>query len=137
MRRSPRPGYGAAVDELQPLRITTARFGADSFVVALAGELDIGTSARFEEELDSLLDGGARRLVVDLLGVTFLGSVGLELLTRAAKQTRALGGECVVVSDDPRILRVFEITGLDRVFRIERSLMEAVAQLVGATAAVA
>jgi anti-anti-sigma regulatory factor len=31
-----------------------------------------------------------------------------------------------VVSQDPRILRVFEITGLDRIFRIERSLAEAV-----------
>jgi anti-sigma B factor antagonist len=134
--RSSAPGYGAVVDELQ-LRITTARFGADSFVVALGGELDIGTSDRFERELESLLDAGARRLVVDLLGITFLGSVGLGLLTRAAKRTRAAGGECIVVSDDPRVLRVFEITGLDRVFRIERSLMEAVGQLVGPTAQVA
>ncbi len=125
------------MDELQPLRITTAKFGTDSYVLALSGELDIGTSDRFEQELDSLLDGGARRLVVDLLGITFLGSTGLGLLTRAAKRTRAIGGECVVVSDDPRVIRVFEITGLDRIFRIERSLMEAVSQLVGATAAVA
>ncbi len=125
------------MDELQPLRITTAKFGTDSYVLSLSGELDIGTSDRFEQELDSLLDGGARRLVVDLLGITFLGSTGLGLLTRAAKRTRAIGGECVVVSDDPRVIRVFEITGLDRIFRIERSLMEAVSQLVGATAAVA
>ena len=120
--------------ELQPLTVTTARFGADSYVVALAGELDIGTSERLETELDALHRRAARRIVVDLLGVTFLGSVGLGLLTRAAKRTRALGGECVLVSDDPRVLRVFEITGLDRVFRIERSLMEAVEQLAGAKA---
>lgn len=125
------------MDELQPLTITSARFGADAYVVALAGELDIGTSARFERELNALLDQGARRLVIDLLAVTFLGSVGLGLLTGAAKRTRTIGGECVVVSDDPRILRVFEITGLDRAFRIERSLMEAVEGLVAARAAVA
>lgn len=119
---------------MQSLRVTTARFGADAYVVALAGELDIGTSVRLETELDGLIGRGARRLVVDLLGVTFLGSVGLGLLTKAAKRTRASGGECVVVSDDPRILRVFEITGLDRIFRIERSLMEAVEQLVAAKA---
>jgi anti-sigma B factor antagonist len=125
------------VDDLQPLRITTARFGSDSFVLALAGELDIGTADRVQAELDSLLDGGARRLVVDLLGITFLGSVGLGLLTRAAKRARSAGGECIVVSDDPRVLRVFEITGLDRSFRIERSLMEAVERLVGTSKAVA
>ena len=120
--------------ELAPLTVTTARFGADSYVVALAGELDIATSDQLATELNGVLDRGARRLVVDLLGVTFLGSVGLGLLTAAAKRARALGGECIVVSDDPRIVRVFEITGLDRVFRIERSLMEAVEQLVGAAA---
>lgn len=122
---------------MEPLRVTIARFGETSYVVALAGELDIGTSDRLETELDALLDGGARRIVFDMLGITFLGSVGLGLLTRAAKRTRAIGGECVVVSDDPRILRVFEITGLDRIFTIERSLMEAVEHLVGARAAVA
>ena len=121
--------------ELEPLRITAARFGADAYVLAVAGELDIGTSERLEAELDALLEQGARRLVVDLLGVTFFGSVGLALLTRAAKRTRAVGGECIVVSDDPRILRVFEITGLDRILRIQRSLMEAVEELVGAPAA--
>ena len=124
------------MDELQPLRITVARFGDESYVIALAGELDISTSDRLAEELDRLLDGGARRLVVDLLGVTFFGSVGLGLLTRAAKRTHGVGGECIVVSDDPRINRVFEITGLDRVFRIERSLMEAVAEMVGPAALV-
>ena len=121
--------------ELEPLRITAARFGADAYVLSLAGELDIGTSELVEAELDALLQRGARRLVVDLLGVTFLGSVGLGLLTKAARRTRALGGECIVVSDDPRILRVFEITGLDRIFRIQRSLMEAVEELVGTPAA--
>jgi anti-sigma B factor antagonist len=125
------------VDELQPLRLTTARFGDDSYVLSLTGELDISTSDRFEKELDTLLNAGARRLVVDLLGITFLGSVGLGLLTSAAKRTRAAGGECILVSDDPRVLRVFKITGLDRVFRIERSLMEAVSGLVSAKAAVA
>ena len=125
------------MDELHPLRITTARFGDDCYVVALTGELDIGTSDTFERELDGLLDGGARRIVVDLLGVTFLAAVGLGLLTRTAKRTRSAGGECIVVSDDPRVLRVFEITGLDRVFRIERTLMEAVVQMAGPSAAVA
>jgi anti-sigma B factor antagonist len=124
------------VDELQPLRITAARFGDDSYVIALTGELDISTSDRFAEELDRLLDAGARRLVIDLLGITFFGSVGLGLVKRAAKRTRGVGGECIVVSDDPRVVRVFEITGLDRVFRIERSLMEAFAEMVGPAALV-
>ena len=123
--------------ELEPLTVTSARFGVDAYVVALVGELDIATSDRLEHELESLNERGARQLVFDLLGVTFLGSVGLGLLTGAAKRIRAQGGECVVVSADPRIVRVFQITGLDRIFRIERSLMEAIDQLVTQRVAVA
>jgi anti-sigma B factor antagonist len=125
------------VEELDGLKVTTARFGVDSYVVALAGELDQHTAEPAERELDAAFDGGARKVVVDLCAVSFLGSVGLRMLTRAAKRARGAGGECVVVSDDPRILRVFQITGLDRILRIERSLLEAVNELADLRAKVA
>jgi anti-anti-sigma factor len=54
------------------------------------------------------------------------------VLVTSAKQLRAAGGELVVVTDDPRIVRIFEITGLDDVVRVERSLVEAVSGLAGA-----
>ena len=117
------------MEELQELKVTAARFGTDSYVVALAGELDLHTADSAERELDTVLDRGARKLVVDLCAVSFIGSVGLHVLTRAAQRARGAGGECVLVSDDPRILRVFEITGIDRILRIERSLLEAVSEL--------
>jgi anti-sigma B factor antagonist len=116
------------------LKVATAQIGADAYVVSVTGELDLHSAAQLERELDAVLGRGARRVVVDLVGLTFIDSVALGLLTRAAKQLRTNGGECVVVSDDPRIVRVFEITGLDRIFRVERTLAEAVEQLVGVTA---
>jgi anti-sigma B factor antagonist len=118
---------------LTELKVSTAQIGADAYVVSLAGELDLHSAGEFERELDAVIERGALRVIVDLIGITFIDSVSLGLLTRGAKQLRASGGECVVVSDDPRIIRVFEITGLDRIFRLERSLAEAVEQLVGAT----
>ena len=114
---------------LAPLTVSTARFGTDSYVVSVSGELDLATADPVEAELRAAWDAGGRRIVVDLVGLTFLDSVGLAILTKEAKRARADGGEFVVVSDDPRIVRVFEITGLDRFFRIERSLAEAVAEL--------
>ena len=74
---------------------------------------------------------GALRVIVDLTGVTFIDSAGLGVLVREAKRLSALGGTCVLVADDPRILRIFEITGLGRMFGIERSLAEGVDRLVG------
>jgi anti-sigma B factor antagonist len=119
--------------DIQGLQATTARFGVDCYLVSFAGELDLHTRELAEQRLRSVLEQGARRLIVDLLGITFLGSAGLTVLAKAAKAARSAGGECIVICDDPRILRVFQITGLDRSFRIDRSLMEAVEELVGIT----
>jgi len=112
-------------------QVSTAQIGADTFVVSAFGELDIASVEPFERELAGSIDRGARRLIVDLTGVMFMDSVALGVLVRDAKRMRSSGGECVVVADDPRILRVFEITGLDRMFEIERSLAEGVDRLVG------
>jgi anti-sigma B factor antagonist len=73
-----------------------------------------------------VLDERATRITVDLLRVTFLDSTSLGVLVGAAKRAHARGGRIVLVADDPRTLRVFEITGLGGVFALERSLATAV-----------
>ena len=114
---------------------TTTQVGADAYVVSVSGELDVATAGRLREELDLTAERGARRVIVDLIGLTFIDSVALGVLTEGAQRLRADGGVCVVVSQDPRILRVFQITGLDRIFRIERSLAEAVEEVIGGISA--
>jgi anti-sigma B factor antagonist len=114
-----------------PARASTARIGEDAFVVSASGEVDIGSVETLERELDALERQEALRVIVDLTGVTFIDSAGLGVLVAEAKRLNAVGGTFVLVADDPRILRVFEITGLDRMFDIERSLAEGVDRLVG------
>lgn len=111
-------------------RVITAQIGADAFVVSAAGELDLASREALDRELAAALDRGCRRLIVDLTGVTFIDSAAMGALVLNARRLPDDGG-CVVVTDDPRILRVFEITGLDRTFEIERSLAEGVDRLVG------
>src|ERR671930_1373091 len=121
--------------DVDGVRATTAQIGADAYVVSVTGELDIATAGKLSEELERTSNLGARRLIVDLVGLTFIDSVALGVLTEEARRLRADGGVCVVVSQDPRILRVFEITGLDRIFQIERSLAEAVEGVIDGLAA--
>jgi anti-sigma B factor antagonist len=120
---------------LNGVTATTAQVGADSYVVSVSGELDVATAGLLSEELDRTAERGARRVIVDLIGLTFIDSVALGVLMQGARRLRADGGVCVVVSQDPRILRVFEITGLTRIFQIERSLAEAVEEVIGGIAA--
>ena len=117
------------------VRATTAQIGADAYVVSVSGELDIATAGRFAEEFERTAERNARRVIVDLVGLTIIDSVALGVLTEQARRLRGAGGTCIVVSQDPRILRVFEITGLDRIFRIERSLAEAVEGVIDGVAA--
>jgi anti-sigma B factor antagonist len=118
-----------------PLRLTTAQLGGSAYVVSVTGELDLSNVDEFAGEFERVLDRGATRLVVDLVGLSFMDSTALGAITKAANRIRGGGGECVVVVDDPRIRRVFEITGIDRIFRIERSLGEAIEELLHGVAA--
>ena len=117
------------------VRATTAQIGAGAYVVSVSGELDIATAGRFAEEFERTAERNARRVIVDLVGLTFIDSVALGVLTEEARRLRSTGGTCIVVSQDPRILRVFEITGLHEIFRIERSLAEAVEGVIDGVAA--
>lgn len=115
------------IEQLSDLNVTvqTARF-EEAFVVTVYGELDLHGADLLRTELDRVLDERAARVVVDLLRVTFLDSTSLGVLVGAAKRAHARGGRIVLVADDPRTLRVFEITGLGGVFALERSLATAV-----------
>jgi len=72
-----------------------------------------------------LVDHGARHIIADLRGVTFLDSTGLGVLVGSLKRLRSHGGSLRVVISADRILRIFRITGLANVFALHLSLQEA------------
>ena len=112
------------------IRLSTSRIGADSCVVAVAGEFDLHASAEVQARLQELIEDGARSVVVDLIGVTLLDSAALGVLISTAKELRRNDGELVLVVDDRRVLRAIEIAGLQPFFDIRPSLMEAVQDVI-------
>jgi anti-sigma B factor antagonist len=113
------------VDPLE-FRIASAHIVDDIYVVTLAGELDLANVDDITTELELLARDGALRVIVDLLEVPFIESRTLGALLAYAKRLRMDGGELTVVSDDRRVLRVIEITGLTTQFTIEPSLAGAI-----------
>ncbi len=65
--------------------------------------------------------------MVDLEGVDFLDSTGLGVLIGGLKRVRSHDGDLSLVCTEPRILKVFEITGLTKVFAIHDTVDAAVA----------
>jgi anti-sigma B factor antagonist len=101
------------------------RSGGDFPVVAVAGEIDVATAPQLRECLHQVIAQGQSTVVLDLLDVTFLDSTALGVLVGALKRCRELGGELHIVVTDARIMKIFEITGLTKVFPIADSLTAA------------
>jgi anti-sigma B factor antagonist len=97
-------------------------------VVAVIGEIDVATAPQLRECLHRVIAEGRATVVLDLLGVTFLDSTALGVLVGALKRCRELGGELHIVVTDARIKKIFEITGLNKVFPIVDALAEVGAQ---------
>ena len=91
-------------------------------VVAVSGEIDVATAPQLRECLHRVIADGDSTIALDLLSVTFLDSTALGVLVGALKRCKELGGDLQLVVADPRILKIFEITGLTNVFTIADSL---------------
>ena len=96
-------------------------------VLAVFGEVDVYTAPNFRERLIELVSEGKHQIVVDLEGVDFLDSTGLGVLVGGLKRLRSHDGDLSLVCTQSRILKVFEITGLTKVFAIHDSVDAAVA----------
>lgn len=116
-------------------QVRTAQLSPESYVVSIEGELDLHTVPELEQALGTILARGGRNVVVDLAGLEFIDSAALAALLRALPRFRARGGRFLLVTEDRRILRTLEITGLDRTFDIEPRLGNAVEQVLSASMA--
>jgi anti-sigma B factor antagonist len=99
----------------------------DLHLLAPAGELDLYVAPDFRRTVLEVVAGGVDRVIVDLFDVTFVDSTALGVFVDVAKRLRGRGGSLTVVCRDRNILRVLEITGLSRLFRVCESIPEAIA----------
>ena len=113
--------------EALDFRITSAQVDGGTYVITVGGEADLFNVPLLENRLEDLVRADARHVVVDLSASPFVDSSILGALVAHAKRLRADGGELVIVSDDPRVIRAFVVTGLDKLFRIEPTLSRAIA----------
>ncbi len=90
-------------------------------MVAVEGEIDAYTAPQLRERLNELLEQRRYEILVDLEGVEFMDSTGLGILVGAHKRAKEHDGTVALVSTRPALLRVFSITGLDKVFPIRDS----------------
>ena len=103
---------------MAPLR-TSALAGADGPIVALSGEADATTAAELRETLATQLDTGARLVTVDASGLSFLDSASMRVLVLAARALQGRHGTLVFARPQPLVARLLEITGADRLLKVQ------------------
>ena len=95
-------------------------------VVAVGGEIDVYTAPRLRDRITELVAAGSYDLVIDLTAVEFLDSTGLGVLVGGLKKVRTHDGSLRLVCTHERLLKIFRITGLAKVFEIHDTAEAAV-----------
>lgn len=108
-----------------PLQVeisVVARGDAEFHVVVAEGELDLVTLGAFEEQLDALVDGSGRRVLLDLSTLAFIDSTGLATLYRAYS---TFAHFAVVVAPAAHVAKTIEMSGFDRMLPLFHTREEA------------
>ena len=113
--------------------VKTDKVDDGTYVISLAGEVDLYTAPEFKQHLLNVIGDGAKDVVVDFSDTTFIDSTTLGVLVGGVKRLRSQDGRLSLVCSDRNITKIFEITGLDRVFAIYATRDEAVSKLDGSS----
>jgi anti-sigma B factor antagonist len=97
----------------------SVRADGEGTTVAARGELDLAAAPQLRLALIETLEGGARRLDVDLHDVTFIDSTGISVILQAWQRLDAEGGRLAVVAASPVVARVLSAAGLDRLLGLD------------------
>jgi anti-sigma B factor antagonist len=111
---------------MRDFRLDTVGPIGDCAVLRVTGEVDVYTTPMLREQVQELSAKGAVHVIADLSGVDFLDSTGLGALVGGLKRLREAGGSLALVISTPRILRIFQITGLTKALATQPSVEDAI-----------
>lgn len=107
------------------LKMNVRQIDSTTSVVDLQGEVDVYTAPQLKQQIITMLDSGIRHIIVNLAEVEYLDSTALGVLIGGLKRLREREGSLDLICPNPRIRRIFEITGLDKIFDMYTTEQEA------------
>jgi anti-sigma B factor antagonist len=87
-------------------------------VLPIRGHFDAHQVPLVQEEFDALLTAGARFIVLDLAGVTFVDSSALAIVVRGLRRCRERNGELLLAGAGGRVQTIFVLTGMNKALRM-------------------
>ena len=97
----------------------------DINVVYMEGSLTVATAQDVFSQIVSLLEDGETKFLLNLSSVEFIDSTGLGTLVRLSKRVREAKGKLSLAEPQAKILEMFELTRLNKIFSIHNTHEEA------------
>ena len=98
----------------------SSRSQGDHELVIATGEIDLYTAPRLQSEIAAVIASAApaSRVIIDMSGVEFCDSTGMNVLLSCLRRVRERGGELEIASPKPAVRKILQVTGLDSVFTL-------------------
>jgi anti-sigma B factor antagonist len=109
---------------------TTVVRHLDYRILVLVGEIDMHTAAALHEQIFDLIEEDRRPLVVDLTGISFCDSAGVNIVAAARKYAASHDVRLAVVGLRGRVDKIFRMTGMDRLIPVYPTLPDAAFDLI-------
>ena len=93
-------------------------------VIQPSGILDGVAVNGLRREITDIVEGGTNIVLVDFQDVTFMNSSGLGALVSTLRVVRSAGAELFLCSLSEQVKMIFELTKMDRVFKMFNSRNE-------------
>ena len=97
----------------------------DVLILSADGGLNSQNAEEFVDELQTLVDAGARKLILDCTRLSYISSYGIGILIRLHKKLAKVGGEVKIAALDSPVVKVLRFLHLDQVFEIYQNVGEA------------
>lgn len=94
----------------------TIKETADTINATLDGRLDTAASAQFSRDMQPLIDGASKHIILDCAKLDFISSSGLRLLLSLRKASIAAGGSVSITNVQETVKQVFVLTGFYSLF---------------------
>lgn len=120
--------------ETMNLKVTPRPLDNAVQALDLEGEVDVYTAPVLRQAIVDQVEAGVKHLVINLSRVEYLDSTGLGILIGGVKRLKEQGGSLKLAGPSARITRIFEITGLNKIFDVFASEQEALAATATAAA---
>jgi anti-sigma B factor antagonist len=115
-----------------PFAVQTAKQD-DISVISLEGFVDAHTAPEFERAIQSEIDAGRMRLIVDCAKLSYISSAGLGVFMSFVEEVREMGGDIKISGLVPKVRSTFEILGFNDLYDIVEDVPAAVQKFAGAS----